>query len=151
MNLVFPSRKSVSSRAFTLIEVMVAMAITAVALTALYASTSFGFSLIKSTRENLNATQILMDHVETMRLHSYDVLLNDRVNLPLSQPTNWNSLGIVYNVDMAIETNLPGFTYGSDMMKVTLTVTWTNDSGRIQSRKTETYVCKTGIQGRLVQ
>lgn len=56
----------------TLIEALVSMGIFGVGFFSLYAGMSMGFSVIGNARENLRATQIMVEKMETIRLYSWD-------------------------------------------------------------------------------
>ena len=47
-------------RAFTLVEVLISIGILAFMMVSLYASFAFGFASLETTREDLRATQLLM-------------------------------------------------------------------------------------------
>src|SRR4029077_2697769 len=53
---------------FTLAETVVAMATLAIACDGIYWCLSFTFGMVQSTRENLRATQILLQEIEVLRL-----------------------------------------------------------------------------------
>src|SRR3954468_16463899 len=59
-------RASVS--AFTLIETVVATMLAGIMLPTLYAGLASGFSIVQAARENLRATQILVQRMEAVRL-----------------------------------------------------------------------------------
>src|SRR5215471_16351172 len=69
--------------AFTLVETAVATLLAAVMLPAIYASTAAGFALVQVTRENMRATQIILQRMEGIRLSSYKLIQD-----PTSYPTN---------------------------------------------------------------
>ena len=52
--------------AFSLIEVMVGLAIVGVTFLALYGGMTYGFSSVRMSLENLRATQILVEKMETI-------------------------------------------------------------------------------------
>lgn len=56
----------------TLIEALVSMGIFGVSFFSLYAGMSMGFAVIGNARENLRATQIMVEKMETIRLYSWD-------------------------------------------------------------------------------
>src|SRR6266478_6867152 len=69
--------------AFTLIETIVATFLAAIMLPAIYASTAAGFAMVQVSRENLRATQIILQRAEAIRLSPYKLLQD-----PTSYPTN---------------------------------------------------------------
>jgi len=60
--------------AFTLAEVLIAVAVFGVAAISLYAGFGTGFMLVDSAREELRATQILTQKAEALRLCSWSSL-----------------------------------------------------------------------------
>src|SRR6266568_499191 len=60
--------------AFTLIETVMATFLAAIILPAIYASTAAGFGMVQVTRENLRATQIILQRAEAIRLSPYKLL-----------------------------------------------------------------------------
>src|SRR5436189_5682000 len=56
---------------FTLAEVMVAVLIVSIAVVSLYTGVSSGFALVKLAREDLRATQIMLQKMETLRLYKW--------------------------------------------------------------------------------
>lgn len=56
----------------TLIEALVSMGVFGISFFSLYAGMSMGFSVIGNARENLRATQIMVEKMETIRLYSWD-------------------------------------------------------------------------------
>src|SRR5437879_8323855 len=56
---------------FTLVEAIVAIGAGAFMLTALYSGLTFGFATVKLAREDLRATQIMLQRVETLRLSNF--------------------------------------------------------------------------------
>src|SRR5262245_56428237 len=57
---------------FALVEVMVGVAIFGVIAVSLYAAVTFGFNSVQMARENLRATQIMLEKMEVIRLYSWD-------------------------------------------------------------------------------
>ncbi|HEV2392104.1 MAG TPA: prepilin-type N-terminal cleavage/methylation domain-containing protein [Verrucomicrobiae bacterium] len=139
--------------AYTLAEVMVAVLVLAVISTAFYGGLSFGFSVVESSREELRATQILMQKVEGLRLISWDNLQNitfQEVYDPLGLSNNSGGLvytgTIVTNADSSIPNSS---SYLPNMRLVTVTVNWTNYNGSkriVQTRQMQTQVARYGLQ-----
>src|SRR6266487_2964180 len=61
-------------KAFTLIEVMMAISMVSFLFASLYLGFGQGFAIIQTARENLRATQILQERMETIRLYTWDQL-----------------------------------------------------------------------------
>src|SRR5947207_7982848 len=66
-------------RAFTLIEVMMAVLVVGVAFVSLYLGFTQGFGTIQVARENLRATQILQEKMETIRLLTWQQITDASV------------------------------------------------------------------------
>jgi prepilin-type N-terminal cleavage/methylation domain-containing protein len=140
--------------AFTLVEVMVAIFIAAIFLPTFYACVGAGFTIAKETREDLRATQILLQRMEAIRLSPYSVLQNaasypanvTEYFCPSGQATGSGG-GAAYTVNYNWApgpTTLPP-SYRTNMLLVTATVSW--NSGNVQrSRTNQTYVARYGIQ-----
>jgi len=140
-----------SVAAFTLIEAMVSLVIGAVMLTALYSSLVFGFGAVKLDREDLRATQILLQRMETLRLTSFSAIQNGT----LTEYYDPNGLSSCYGATytITITTNAPTSSdmpvqpvyYMNKMRKVTATATWTN-ANQLRTRSLQTYATQAGIQ-----
>jgi hypothetical protein len=126
--------------------------IAAIILPTLFAGLGYCFSLVQASRENLRATQILVQRMEAVRLSAYNTLSN-----PTAYPTNvaeyyspssqTNNRGTAYTVTYKCEpapSTLPP-SYRSNMVMVTVTAAW--KSGKTQqTRSMQSYVARYGIQ-----
>src|SRR5512136_482740 len=72
-----------SAAGYTFAEVLVAAAILGVVATSLYAAFSGGFFIIQSTRENLRATQVMVQKLEAIRLLTWSQLGNTNYLKPV--------------------------------------------------------------------
>ena len=145
--------------AFTLMEAMVAVFVLGVLGAGLAAAFSSGLSVMDAERDNLRATQIMMQKMETIRLLTWSQGTNSNF-----APTNFtdyydptgtnnNSSGAVYAGNYSVgpaPTNIPS-AYRSNMRLVTVTVYWTNypAHGRppiVQSRQMQSCVARYGMQ-----
>lgn len=154
----------VTAAAYTFTEVMVAVVIIGLMTVSLYAGISASFGVIQRTRENLRATQILVQRVETIRLYKWDQLTYTgtpgwlqtnftEIYDPLSN-TNGNGGGITYHG--TVELGLPPasaipstVSYRTNLMLITVTLRWTNSAGATtlpHMRTYETLVAKNGMQ-----
>lgn len=152
--------------AFTLVEVMVSAAITAIIFLALFYGLAQGFDMTKTTREGLRATQIALSRMEGLRLEAWNT--NELFNPNFVPPTFTDSFyppgfsgsmstGVVYSGTMTITTGpftgasddavVPS--YNNNMALVTVTVSWQDHYfGHTVTftRTNYTYVAKYGIQ-----
>ena len=145
------SGRRTSALGFTLVETVVATFATAIMLLALYACFAGGYTMIKMSREDLRATQIMLERMEAIRLSPYTDLAKYPASVTEYYYENGKSGGtggVPYTVTFKAEaapTSLPP-SYRNNMMAVTVGVTWTN--GNIpRSRSMQTYVARSGIQG----
>ena len=138
------------SGAFSLVEVMVGTAIIAIFFISFFATLGNGFSIVKASRENLRATQIMLNRLEGIRLYTWDNL----GTVPTANiteyyaPNSANNQGAAYTVTMSIAgtTITPTSTYSANSLKkVTVNVAWTS-GGKSHTRSLSTYVSKFGMQ-----
>jgi prepilin-type N-terminal cleavage/methylation domain-containing protein len=143
--------------AYTLVEVMVAVLIVGILTMTLYAGFSQGFSVIQSARENLRATQIMVQRMETIRLYTWSQVL-DNVNYlkptfteyydPLGSTNNSTGTRYQGTISTQIPADMPAG-YGTNMRTITVRVYWTNFSkGQpiVFSREMQTLVARYGMQ-----
>jgi len=146
-------RRAWGCSAFTLVELIVAMAIIGVVVVALYGAISHGFSSVRLARENLRATQILVEKMEAIRLYDWDQLTTPgffATNFSVAyDPANTNlSGGVIYSGQVSIGPVPLNTSYSNDMRLVTVALTW-QTTGLPRKRDLSTYVCRTGLQNYL--
>jgi prepilin-type N-terminal cleavage/methylation domain-containing protein len=139
---------------YSLVEVLVAMAITGIVFVSLYAGFSSGFAIIQLARENLRATQILVEKMETIRLYTW-VQLNDPDFIPDTFEAPYYPLGggntnagIIYSGRLTLANpTFSGTTpsYASNLKEVRVEVTW-NSNGIQRRREMKTLVAENGLQ-----
>ncbi len=159
-----PSAATNGARAFSLIEAMVSACVVGVLFTSLYAGITAGFGALNSARENLRATQVMIDKMETLRLYSWTQLSTfgsstsyipttfvesfypTSTNYSVSTVTTTNATGsgFVYYGSVAVASAGFSQNYSNSMKLVTITLRWTNGVPRSQSMST--YVGQYGIQ-----
>jgi len=151
------------SSAYTFVEVMMAVAVIGIMTVSLYAGISASFGVIQRTRENLRATQILVQRVETVRLYNWDQLTNNAT--PRWFPTNFTEIydplsatnggGISYHGNIRLQIPPPvsaiptTVSYRGNMALISVTLRWTNAAGVNlipHVRTYETLVAKSGMQ-----
>jgi hypothetical protein len=140
--------------AYTLAEVAVTSALMGVLFVSLYGGMSSGFAITQVSRENLRATQILVERMEGIRLFNWYQLVYS--NWVPSVFTNYyypvtredESPGIQYIGHMQVTRNptlSPAASYSPDMCSVQVRVDWV--SGNVpRTRTMTTYVARNGIQ-----
>ena len=118
-------------------------------LVSLYAGFTFGFAQIRLARENVRATQILMERMEVVRLLNWDQL----VNLPGYVPTSFkapfysgNASNSFLYTGTVLVTNAPiAETYANNLRMIQIQVSW--PSGNVVRKRTmTTFVSQYGMQ-----
>jgi hypothetical protein len=132
-------------------ETLVAILISGIMLPTLFTGLASAFSAMQAMRENLRATQIMVQRMEALRLSPYTTL-KDPAAYPATSTEYYSPSGgsgkgpaytITYNWTNA-PTSLPP-SYRTNMMLVTVTASW--KSGNVQrSRSMQSYVARYGIQ-----
>lgn len=129
------------------------MGLAGVIFLGLYASLAWGFASLRLTRENLRATQILTEKMETIRLYTWDQLTVISNFLPTTfsatyyppGETNTYGTGTIYDGKLNVESTAFGTNYDDDMRKVTVEVTWVT-GGLSRKRSLTTFVSQYGMQ-----
>jgi prepilin-type N-terminal cleavage/methylation domain-containing protein len=146
-----------SQSAFSLIEAMVATAIVGVVCVGMYAGVAAGFAVIDQSRENMRATQLLLEKMETIRLYSWDQIksngfipstfvapftpgetnaITNRASVYWGTVTITDASGLMSPVTEA---------YSNDIKFVTITLSW--QSGQLtHSRIMKTLIARYGLQ-----
>src|SRR5712671_5311688 len=137
--------------AFTLMEVMVAVAIIGIEFVSLYLGMTQGFGIVQIARENLRAAQILQEKMETIRLYTWS-----QVNSNGFIPTNFQATfypagsqtnqGVVYQGTVTISDSPISSTtgYNTDLKLVRVQLNWT--SGNVlRQREMRTMVSHYGL------
>jgi Tfp pilus assembly protein PilV len=143
--------------AFTLIEVVVAVSVIMITFVAIFSTMTMGLSITQLSREDLRATQIMLDKMEGVRLYSWDQLTNSAFLQP--QFTNWffetNNIGQVsaqgngvsYTGVVAVVSVPFTNSYSPAMRQVTVTVGWTSAFRSLSRTRTmSTMVSQQGMQ-----
>jgi type II secretory pathway pseudopilin PulG len=151
-----PQAKWRSQAGYTLAEVVVAVLVLTTIGAAYYAGLSNGFTLVQSNRENLRATQIMMQKLEGIRLCTWSELANssfvERYD-PLG--TTNNTAGTVYTGTVttnAVSTIPNSSSYKANMRLVTVDLYWTNYYGKhpmVHNRQMQTQAARYGMQNYL--
>lgn len=140
--------------AYTVVEVVVSVALLGLLFVALYGGLTSGFAVTQVSRENLRATQIMLDRMEGVRLFNWNQLVYS--NWIPNTFTDWfyplggtnQSRGIAYTGTMVVNTSPvlnPPASYSSNMCLVTVTVNWSS-GGTTRTRSMSTYVSRNGMQ-----
>jgi type II secretory pathway pseudopilin PulG len=153
--------KKQRQQAWSLAEVMVSVVIMAVVFVSLFVAFGYGFTVIRSTREDLRATQILTQKIEGIRLCTWAQLSQCPTNFTDTYATvsgtNASTLTYYGTITRGVNSDLPNGTSGyQDQVKlITVTVTWTtpgisaNDPAISHSRSMQTQSAMYGLQNYL--
>jgi hypothetical protein len=153
MRLYCPERrKKRYCSAFSVVEVVIAAALIGMSVVSLVVAMTVGFAMVRSSREDVRATQIMLQKMETLRLYTWSQLQDNTYLVPnfteRFNPSATN--GTLYYGTIAVTptSGLPSG-YSDSMRVVTVTVQWTNYV-RAQpiphERQMQTYVAQNGIQ-----
>ncbi len=118
--------------AYTLVEVLCALALGAIVISAMFTAFNNGFAILRLTRDDERATQILMQKTEAIRVMTWANLSNCPTTFQDSyNPTGTNGTqGTTYYGTISRfgdPTNLPSTVYyRSNVYLVTITLTWSN-------------------------
>jgi Tfp pilus assembly protein PilV len=134
--------------AFTFAEVAMGVLIMAVAVVSLFTAFTQGFGLIRTARENLRATQILQDKLETARLYTWEQVTNGYIPATFSGtfcPSGLgDNAGITYTGTLTITNSSNAETYSADLKLLIFELNWT--SGSVQRHRTmSTLVSRYGL------
>lgn len=136
-------------RAFSLVEIMVAIAVIGISFVSLYAGITSGVQVIQLSRENLRATQILVEKMETLRIKTWEQITNG-VDVPRTftddfYPLSTGSKGISYYGTLTVTPIELWTNYDDDMRMVTVNLRWTN-ANVPRVRIMRTYIARNGMQ-----
>jgi type II secretory pathway pseudopilin PulG len=139
--------------AFSIMEVTLGLGIVGMATAALFSAFTSGFFTMRMARENIRATQIMLEKVETIRLYSWQQITNAGF-IPTNFTAKYDPVGqttaggLVYQGSLriapvnAIENNAD---YTDSMRLITVRVDWQTGSLR-RTREFKSYVSRFGMQ-----
>ena len=123
------------------------MAVIGIVIGAMLTGLTTGTLTMRLARENLRATQIMLEKVETIRLYSWD-----QINAPNFIPgtfTNYYdpkaSIGARYSGTMSIDPAPISSSYSNDMKMVTVHLSW-QTCGLQRDREFTSYIARNGLQ-----
>ena len=128
---------------------MIGVVVIGVVFTALYAGMTTGFQAVRSARENLRATQILLEKFESLRLYNWEQITSTNNYIPSDFTNHYvlnpTTAGTVYIGRVSIVPAPLTEVYAEDMRQVTVSVEWTSGNTP-RSRSFTSYVAKYGLQ-----
>ncbi|MEO5802945.1 MAG: hypothetical protein ABIR24_05410 [Verrucomicrobiota bacterium] len=135
--------------AFSLLEVIAGMVVCGIVMLSLYAGISSGFNITEVARENLRATQVMVEKLETIRLYTFEQIEAPGFIPPtFSEPyfaigTNVGNLS--YSGTVTISTPPMTPSYSDDLKQVDIQITWTS-GGILRTREMSTLIARNGLQ-----
>ena len=133
-----------------MVELLVATAVLGIMFVSLYSGFSAGFAIIELARENLRATQILQEKMETIRLYTWDQI-NTAGFIPTNFVENFYSVGtnsnagLTYTGSVSIAQAPISTSYSNDLKSVNIQVRW-RSAGITRTREMSTLVTRNGLQ-----
>ena len=130
------------------------MAVAVTMFVALYAGMASSTFAVRLARENLRATQVMLEKTEVIRLLTWDQITSSNIlpssftspYYPASSSTNQSTNGIVYRGTIQVQNFSPtNKVYSSNMKRITINVSWSSGS-LPRSRTLTTYVARYGIE-----
>lgn len=143
------SRTCLTSAAFSLIEVIVAIAIVGLVIGTFYTALTHGFTVLRMEYEDRRATQILIQKAETIRLYSWDQInLNGFIPATFTvayDPQSAKS-GVTYTGTISVVDAPLGTPYcGGELKQVSVRLNWT--TGQLaRQRELKTFIARYGLQ-----
>jgi type II secretory pathway pseudopilin PulG len=146
-----------AERAATLIEVVIGMGVLGIVLTSIFASFTFGFNVVKISRDELRATQILHEQMERLRLYNWDQIANQSNFMKADFTAPLGFTGPVYYAGKILITNAQIYIvasnsvvpmtepYSKNLKEIVVTLTWTNNN-LTRTRQARTFISKYGLQ-----
>jgi type II secretory pathway pseudopilin PulG len=137
--------------AFGLTESLIGVVVIGVVFTALYTGMTTGFQAVRSARENLRATQILLEKFESLRLYNWEQITSTNNYIPRTFTNHYvlnpTTAGTVYEGQVNIAPLPVSVTepYLEDLRAVTITVNWMTGQNR-RTRTFTSYVARYGLQ-----
>jgi uncharacterized protein (TIGR02598 family) len=134
---------------FTLVETIFAIAISGILISALYSCFGFGFAAVRSTRDDLQATQVLLTSMERIRLCTWAQVSSQLYN-PLSSTVYFDNKNHRIPATVSFKATVPPAgsvpdAYRNEMLLVTVKVSWM--SGRnLRQRTMQSYFAKDGMR-----
>jgi hypothetical protein len=144
------TRRRKGLAAFSLAEVTVGLGIMGATFAALLTGFGTGMFTIQMARENLRATQIMLEKMETIRLYSWDQINSNGFILPTftakyDPQAAADQQGLVYSGTMTIANAPISSSYAGNMKLVTVTLNW--KTGNVnRNRQFKSYISRYGMQ-----
>lgn len=138
--------------AFTIAEAMVAAVLVGFAWISLGAAIGMSLSLVQANREDLRATQIMVQKMEQLRLYNWAELQNTAYVKPEFKEyfDSARNTAPLYSGNVTVSLDPPNFpaNYQNKVLSVTVSISWTSYNGghaTTHKRQMQTYVAQYGM------
>ena len=141
-------------RAFSLTEAVVALAVGGIMVISLYSGMTSASYSIRLAREDLRATQIMLDKLEAVRLCNWEQVTDKKFMPTTFTAPIYPELGAkspVMSGTLSIDKSKLSTKYKDSMLLVTVTVNWGTGKDLRRTRQMSTYVSPYGITKYLLQ
>jgi type II secretory pathway pseudopilin PulG len=154
MKIKLASRSSLRRKlaAFSLLEATVGMGVIGAVVGAMLTGITTGTFTMRMARENLRATQIMLEKVETIRLYNWDQVTTNFIPASFTNTYDPQSVagsqGLQYIGTLTIspvDPNLFSSSYSNQMRLVTVHLAW-QTGGLQRSRDFTSYIAQNGLQ-----
>ncbi len=140
---------------FSVVEAIVGIGVVGTVFVALYSGIASGFINLQMARENMRATQIIMEKMEHLRLFTWEQITDSSFptdfTASFSPPIDGitqSSTGPTYTGTVTVEDVPFSTNYSSEMKQITVQLAWT--TGNVpRQRSLTTFVTRNGIQSYL--
>lgn len=147
-----------STAGHSLPEAIIAVSLVGMMMVSLYAGFSSGFTLVRSARENLRATEILTQRMEALRLYNWNQLRDPKNYLRTNFTETYNPQGAADGTEGTVYWGEIGVSepddfppaYKDRVRLVTISLTWTNLNAQtpiVSRRQVQTCVSRYGLNG----
>jgi len=147
-----PYKASPGQSAYTLAELLVATFVLGVFVVSLYTGFCSGFAILRLSREEAKATQLVLQKLEDIRLCTWSQLSNfPRTFQQTYDPfalTNDPHATTFYGRVSLSDSEIAA-SYSTNLKLVTVTVFWTNWNGKqplVHTNQMQTHVARYGMQ-----
>lgn len=130
-------------KGFTLVEILVSVIIVAVALTGIAVSLIRSASFITEMKERSTVAYALQEQMEIIRTTSFSDL---QTAYPDGVSVAFTATGFA-RLNSPAGTVVADYPISSEIMRITLTITWSSSGGRTLSKSMVTYVTDGGLTG----
>jgi hypothetical protein len=136
--------------AYSIPELLIAVLVVELMAISMYTGFSSGFAVVQLARENLRATQILQEKMETVRLYTWDQIttagfIPDTFTDVFYAGTN-SPHGLTYTGTVSIASApLSAESYAGDLRMVSVEVRW-KSANVLRKREMTTLVSRYGLQ-----